>query len=95
MVWSIWKHKNECKFTNAQPNFDELQELIKVRVALWIKSKVAGICYSVQGFVSRCAGLFFLSSCCMLESHEGMVAEWWLLQPLLAAAAVVMALVLF
>lgn len=53
VVWSIWKHRNECKFTNAQPNFGELQELIKVRVALWIRNKVAGICYSVQDFVSH------------------------------------------
>ncbi|CAL5406416.1 unnamed protein product [Camellia sinensis] len=44
VIWSIWKLRNDCIFNGIHPNFEELCEAIKVRVALWCKD--AGACYS-------------------------------------------------
>ncbi|CAL5349406.1 unnamed protein product [Camellia sinensis] len=51
-LWSIWKHRNKCKFREKQSNLENLNELIKIRVAIWVKSNARRLYYSVQDFVS-------------------------------------------
>ena len=51
IFWSVWKLRNDCIFNKCQPNWDDFSELIKVRIALWIKSGVKNINYTVSDFV--------------------------------------------
>lgn len=53
MLWSVWKLRNECLFKEANPDFAELTELVKVRVALWAKSNLKEMQYSVYDIVSN------------------------------------------
>lgn len=36
--WSLWKMRNECVFNAFIPNLVELCELMKIKIALWLKS---------------------------------------------------------
>lgn len=62
VLWSVWKHRNECVFNGAQPDADAPCYLIKVRVALRMKSHLIGSSYTVTEFtenlqqVRRCLG---------------------------------------
>lgn len=42
VFWSVWKHRNDVIFNMVQPNMEELCDLIKVRVAMWMKAKLVG-----------------------------------------------------
>ncbi|KAL7250351.1 hypothetical protein ACSBR1_012370 [Camellia fascicularis] len=53
VVWSLWRLKNNCLFRGAQPNFESLSELIKVRVAFWVKNHHIGSMYSFHDFISN------------------------------------------
>lgn len=53
VVWSLWLYRNDCVFNNTQPDIAALCELIKIRVALWLKTYEKGCCYSVQEIVSN------------------------------------------
>lgn len=48
IFWFVWKHRNEVIFNKVQPNFEVLCEIIKVRVALWMKSNMVGSDYSIH-----------------------------------------------
>lgn len=53
MFWSLWKLRNDCLFNNGKADLAEMVELLKVRIALWVKSNVKGINYSVQDIVAN------------------------------------------
>lgn len=53
MIWSLWRHINECLFRGAQPNLEALSELIKVRVAYWVKNNHIGSMYTFNDFISN------------------------------------------
>lgn len=53
VVWSLWRHRNECLFRGAQPNLEALFELIKVRVAYWVKNHHIRSMYSFNDFISN------------------------------------------
>ncbi|XP_028112804.1 uncharacterized protein LOC114310906 [Camellia sinensis] len=51
IMWSIWKHRNECVFHGIQPNWDELCDIVKVRVAMWLKASPMDVVFSVTDMV--------------------------------------------
>lgn len=59
MLWSVWKLRNECVFKEARPDFAELAELVKVRVAVWAKSNLKEMQYSVHDIVSNLKQVFY------------------------------------
>ncbi|KAL7198649.1 hypothetical protein ACSBR2_021034 [Camellia fascicularis] len=52
-LWSLWKCRNDYLFNGQQHTCEDLCELIKVRVALWLKSHSIGQGYTVNEFVSN------------------------------------------
>ena len=50
-LWSIWKARNKLKFEGVQPRWEEFSELIKVRVALWVKYNIKRVSYTINDFV--------------------------------------------
>lgn len=53
IFWSVWKHRNDVIFNEVQPNNEDLCEIFKVRVAMWLKSNMVGRYYSINQFVSN------------------------------------------
>ncbi|XP_028077316.1 uncharacterized protein LOC114279296 [Camellia sinensis] len=51
VLWSIWKLRNECVFSNAQPTSSGLLELIKFRSVVWLKASIKDFPYSVDDLV--------------------------------------------
>lgn len=51
MLWFVWKLKNECVFNEAKPDFADFTELVKVKAALWAKSNLKELKYSVHDIV--------------------------------------------
>lgn len=47
------ENSNECLFSNAHPNFVELEDMVKFRVAVWTKSKQKNFPYSVSDIISN------------------------------------------
>lgn len=53
VLWSMWKMRNEWVFQNKRLNWIELVDLIKVRVALWVKASWESNSYSINDFIYR------------------------------------------
>ncbi|CAL5408682.1 unnamed protein product [Camellia sinensis] len=51
VLWSVWRYRNECVFHAVHPNFHDLCECIKVRVAMWLRSHISGASFSVYDVV--------------------------------------------
>ncbi|XP_028074889.1 uncharacterized protein LOC114277207 [Camellia sinensis] len=51
VLWSLWKHRNDCVFSNAHPNSVDLWELIKIRLAHWLKASIKDFPFSVSDLV--------------------------------------------
>lgn len=51
ILWSIWKHRNKCVFHGIQPNWDDLCDIVKVRVAMWLKASPTDVTFSVSDLV--------------------------------------------
>lgn len=50
IVWSIWKVRNDAVFRNFNQEWSEVCDLVKTRIAFWIKSKHSIKEYSVEDF---------------------------------------------
>ncbi|KAL7202413.1 hypothetical protein ACSBR1_033980 [Camellia fascicularis] len=50
VMWSVWKLRNGVVFNASNPNWEELCELIKIRVALWLKPKFFDFHFTVHDF---------------------------------------------
>ncbi|XP_028078212.1 uncharacterized protein LOC114280083 [Camellia sinensis] len=53
MLWSTWRLRNEVVFNGKQPNMNELCEVVKVTVGLWVKSSMPSVQYSVHQIVEN------------------------------------------
>lgn len=52
-LWSIWKHRNECVFKNVQPDMEELQKLIIICLAIWLKAYSKHFQFSINDFLQN------------------------------------------
>ncbi|CAL5340992.1 unnamed protein product [Camellia sinensis] len=53
VFWSLWKLRNECIFQAAKPHLEDLCELVKIRVALWLNQSFKAFNFTVQDFLSN------------------------------------------
>lgn len=53
LMRTIWNARNKLIFEESQPNWEDIIELMKVRVALWVKTKLGGGDYTVDDFVFK------------------------------------------
>lgn len=53
MLWSVWRLRNNCLFKEGHVDLEGLGELVKVRIALWVKSNMKGVKYSVHDIVAN------------------------------------------
>ncbi|XP_028057518.1 uncharacterized protein LOC114261441 [Camellia sinensis] len=51
VMWSLWNTRNDVVFNGKMFQLNELCELIKVRIALWVKSQSKEPPYSVQDII--------------------------------------------
>lgn len=51
LLWLIWRLRNDVLFNDAHPNFADLEDMVKTRVAFWAKSRLPGVNYTVHDFV--------------------------------------------
>lgn len=51
MLWSVWKLRNDKVFNGGHPNFADLVDTVKSRIAFWAKSNITGVQYSVHDLV--------------------------------------------
>ncbi|KAL7195967.1 hypothetical protein ACSBR1_036071 [Camellia fascicularis] len=56
VLWSIWTMRNGCIFNGKQHILEEACDLIKLRVALWMKAIISELQYAVHD-VSNAKGL--------------------------------------
>ncbi|XP_028113521.1 uncharacterized protein LOC114311593 [Camellia sinensis] len=59
MLWSTWRLRNEVVFNGKQPDMNELCEVLKVRVGLWVKSSKPSVQYSVHQIVENLSQVRF------------------------------------
>ncbi|KAI8551202.1 hypothetical protein RHMOL_Rhmol06G0167400 [Rhododendron molle] len=57
VLWSIWKARNDLVFKNSIPNTDDVVNLIKLRVTIWVKGRYNLAAYFVEDFRSHLEGI--------------------------------------
>ncbi|XP_028101439.1 uncharacterized protein LOC114300778 [Camellia sinensis] len=55
-LWSIWKIINECLFQASQLNTQLLQDLIIIRLAIWLKSSTKDFPFSINDLLFNVSG---------------------------------------
>lgn len=53
VMWSLWKLRNEVVFNGKQVHLEEVCDLIKFRIAVWVKAHFSGCFYSVHEIVNN------------------------------------------
>ena len=53
ILWTIWNLRNQCIFQGVQPDWEEAQDLIKYRIAFWVKIKSENCHDSMDDLVFR------------------------------------------
>ncbi|KAI8534606.1 hypothetical protein RHMOL_Rhmol10G0103500 [Rhododendron molle] len=56
-LWSIWLTRNGCIFNGATTRASEVVDLIKTRVAMWMKAKFDIKIYTVEDFKGYLDGI--------------------------------------
>ncbi|KAI8548175.1 hypothetical protein RHMOL_Rhmol07G0252200 [Rhododendron molle] len=56
-IWSVWLARNEIVFNNASWRVEDLGQLIKTRVAMWVKVKFDIKVHSVEYFKGYLDGM--------------------------------------
>ncbi|XP_028095031.1 protein NRT1/ PTR FAMILY 7.1-like [Camellia sinensis] len=75
VLWSTWKHRNDCVFNGSQPNFEELCEVVKIRISLWAQSFPAKMEFSINDVVFN---LLQVQYCVLVDGLICCVAKWCL-----------------
>lgn len=53
VLWSLWKLRNEVVFQSKQAHLEEVCDLIKFRIAIWVKTHSSVGFYSMQEIVNN------------------------------------------
>lgn len=53
VLWTIWNVRNKLVFENEAPDWVRTTDMIKSRVAFWVKSKEGGAEFSMDDFLYR------------------------------------------
>lgn len=56
-VWTIWTCRNESVFRNKVWKVEEITNLVKTRMGIWIKGKFDSKDYSIEDFKWNLAGI--------------------------------------
>lgn len=56
----MWNQRNICVFDKVDPSWGEVKELIKTRVAFWVRGKDGWKDYSVEDFQFSSKAFWFL-----------------------------------
>ncbi|KAL7214920.1 hypothetical protein ACSBR1_027160 [Camellia fascicularis] len=59
VMWSLWKHWNECLFQEVVPSVDGITDLIKLKMAVWFKEVFKEHMLSVHDFIFNLQGIRF------------------------------------
>ncbi|XP_058222658.1 uncharacterized protein LOC131332424 [Rhododendron vialii] len=59
-VWTIWTCRNELVFRNEVWEVEEISDLVKMRMTIWIKGKYNIREYSIEDFKWNLAGISFI-----------------------------------
>ncbi|KAG5527629.1 hypothetical protein RHGRI_028525 [Rhododendron griersonianum] len=64
--WTIWNTRNGCAFKNETSDRKEVVELIKSKIALWVKAKWKSNEYSLNDFIFRLRSILEASHITMI-----------------------------
>ncbi|KAL7254616.1 hypothetical protein ACSBR1_008885 [Camellia fascicularis] len=53
VLWSLWKLRNEFIFESATPKLEEVCDLIKIRVAMWLNQRFKDSHFTILDFLTN------------------------------------------